>query len=73
MDIDAARTLYLQQRQTAMMKRIPFRLTFAEWLDLIGDKLDQMGSGTEDYYLERTRPADGYVMGNLRISKRMMR
>jgi hypothetical protein len=73
MDIDAARELFLQQRKSALMRQIPFRLTFAEWLDLIGDKLDQMGSGTEDYYLERTRPADGFVPGNVRISKRMMR
>jgi hypothetical protein len=50
-----------------------FRLALQDWMTVWGDKIDQRGSRPGDYYLERICKADGYVLGNLRISKRMLR
>ena len=46
--------------------------TLQDWMNSWGDKIDQRGSRPGDYYLERICKADGYVLGNLRISKRML-
>jgi hypothetical protein len=73
MDIDAARTLFLLQRDAAVKRRIPFRLTFAEWAALVGDRLEQMGSQPGDSYIECIKRADGYVGGNVRMSTRPQR
>jgi hypothetical protein len=73
MDIEIARHLYLLQKDSAIKKGILFRLTFADWTAIWGDQIDQRGGRPGDLYMERINKADGYVLGNLRISKRLMR
>jgi hypothetical protein len=73
MDIEIARHLYLLQKDSAIKKGVPFRLTFADWSEIWGDKIDQRGSRPGDLYLERIIKQDGYVRGNLRLSKRPIR
>jgi hypothetical protein len=70
MDIDAARSLYLRQRALSIQKRIPFRLTFADWSALLGEDIDNLGSSPGDCYIECIDRADGYVDGNVRVSRR---
>jgi hypothetical protein len=72
MDIDVARHLFLLQKDSAVKKGVPFRLTLQDWMTVWGDKIDQRGSRPGDYYLERICKADGYVKGNLRITKRLL-
>jgi hypothetical protein len=73
MDIEIARHLYLLQKDSAIKKKIPFRLTFADWSDIWGSQIDQRGGRPGDLYMERIVKADGYIVGNLRISKRLMK
>lgn len=70
MDIDAARSLYLKQRDVAIKKRIPYRLTFADWSALLGDRMDDLGSRPGDCFIECIDKADGYVAGNVRVATR---
>lgn len=73
MDIKIADHLFKLQRDSAIKKGIPFRLTFADWVAIWGAQIDQRGGRPGDLYMERIVKADGYVIGNLRISKRLMR
>jgi hypothetical protein len=70
MDIDAARKLFLLQRDSAIKRRIPFRLSFADWTALLGDRIDDLGSSPGDSYIECIDRAGGYVDGNVRVSRR---
>ena len=67
------RHLFELLKDSAIKKRIPFRLTFAAWLEIWGDQIDYRGSRPGDLYMERIDKAAGYAVGNLRISKREMR
>lgn len=73
MDIEIARHLYLLQKDSAIKKKVPFRLTFADWQAIWGEQIDRRGGRPGDLYLERIIKADGYVQGNLRISQRPIR
>lgn len=64
-----ARAHFTQIRDRAKRKKIPFRLTFAEYLTLIeGTRYtDQRGRERHCYHIDRIDAVKGYELANLRV------
>lgn len=69
MNWEAAYQAYLNQRANASKKRLPFAITFKEWCDAWGDRIDQRGP----LQMQRIDKTVGYVAGNLQIGERPKR
>lgn len=62
---------YRIHRRNALLRNVPFRLTLTEWLDIWNGsgKLDQRGTGAEQYCMSRVGDQGGYEVGNVFIQK----
>lgn len=58
---------YAQQKRNAGQRGIPFDMTYAQWLEVWGDKIARRGRGRDDLVMCRTRDEGGYSVGNVRI------
>lgn len=68
MDRAEARDKYLRHKNCAKQRGIEFDLTFDEWLEIWGDRLDQRGKRGGQYQMCRTRDEGAYRPGNVRIA-----
>lgn len=58
---------YAQHKRGAAERGIPFTLTYAEWLQVWGDKIEQRGVHADQLGMLRTRDEGGYELGNVRL------
>ena len=58
---------YNSHKASAKQRGIIFTLTYEQWLDVWGDKLQNRGTASNQYGMLRTRDEGGYELGNVRI------
>ena len=58
---------YQSHRSNAKRRGIEFDLTYDEWLEIWGQKLEDRGRLSGQYGMLRTRDEGGYTVGNVRI------
>jgi hypothetical protein len=60
---------YIEQRQAARRRMIPFLLTFDEWLEIWrrSGHLDERGRGSDAYCMARIGDIGAYCVGNVMI------
>ena len=62
-----SRQKFNAHKASAKQRGIAFTLTYEQWLEVWGDRLQNMGRGSDQYGMLRTRDEGGYEMGNVRI------
>ena len=69
MNLEIAEKRYLQQRAQARMRKVPFTITFEEWIKLWSDsgKWEQRGRRKDQYCMSRIGDKGGYELGNVFI------
>lgn len=58
---------YKKQKYNAKQRGIAFDLTYEQWLEIWGEKLEKMGVKAGQLGMLRTRDEGGYSLGNVRI------
>lgn len=66
MSWEVAHHAFINLRINAQKKRVPWNLTFRDFVDVWGEHFARRG----ELQLQRIVPAAGYVPGNLRIGPR---
>jgi hypothetical protein len=61
------RQKYSRQKSHAKTRGIPFELTYAQWLEIWGDKIVRRGPHKDELVMCRTRDEGGYTVGNVRL------
>jgi hypothetical protein len=63
------REAFSEHKYNALLRGIPFELTFEEWLQIwnASGKLDRRGRGVDKYVMARNGDAGPYKVGNVRI------
>lgn len=61
----AARHKYVQHKSRAKKRGIEFKLTFEQWRDIWGDKLDQIGVRAWQLGMCRINDSGAYEVGNV--------
>ena len=64
---DAVLRKYHVHKSGAASRGIAFDLTFEQWREIRGDKLEQRGRSSESFGMLRTRDEGGYTVGNVRL------
>jgi hypothetical protein len=63
------RKCWIQQRATAKQRRVPFHLTYDEWLGIWqrSGRLCQRGTASGSYQMARKGDVGGYASSNVKI------
>lgn len=62
-----AQRKYQNHKSKAKQRGIEFDLTFDEWMEIWGEKLQRIGTSSDSYGMLRLRDEGGYSVGNVRI------
>jgi hypothetical protein len=65
--MDANLKKYKQQAANARHRNIEFKLSYDEWLEIWGDKIDYRGKGKGKYCMARKGDQGAYEIGNVEI------
>ena len=63
--LSSARVAYSQQKSGARKRGIEFKLTFEQWRDIWGDKLDERGPRSWQFGMCRINDEGAYEVGNV--------
>jgi len=69
MEIHMYKKQYSIHKQNAYRRKIPFLLTFEQWLDIWGDKIAHRGVGKGKYCMARIGDKGPYSIDNVKIIK----
>lgn len=58
---------YRMHKSSALQRGVEFDLTFDEWMEIWGDRLKDIGTGSKKLGMLRTRDEGGYSVGNVRL------
>lgn len=61
------RQKYKEHRDSAKQRGISFDLSYEQWLEIWGDKIQERGVGANQYGMLRRRDEGGYTAGNVYI------
>jgi hypothetical protein len=67
MELSEAKRRFSNHKSNAKRRGIGFELTFEQWMQVWGDKLDRMGTGRDQYGMCRAMDSGPYAVDNVFI------